>query len=366
MHLSTSHCNLLLTLLLKFEELLDGILGDWRLLPVSFELKESVKPYHGRPYPIPKIHKDTLIKEIDRLVAIGVLKWLSSSKWASPSFIIPKKDHTVPTISDLRALNKHIARKPYPIPKISTTLQELEGFTYATILDLNMGYNTIKLDPTATKMCTIIFPCSKYSYQRLLMGFARLADIFQVEMGNLMATLEYVGAHIYNLLIITMSSHDDHLGKLEQVFIRLHNAGLKVNAAKLFFCMQETEYLGHILTRGGIKSQPKKVQAILELNLPYNVKELRRFFGMVQYYRDMWAKQNEVLAPLTDLVGECQRTKTTKKIITKKKPWRWESIHQQALDSIKATITNEVVLAYPDFTKPFEITLMPPRCNWEQ
>jgi hypothetical protein len=87
------------------------------------------------------------------------------------------------------------------------------------------------------------------------MGFAGSGDIFQAEMGNLMATLEYVRAYIDNLLVITKSSHDNHLGKLEQVFIRLRNAGL---AAKSFFCAQKTEYLGYILTRGGIKPQPKK------------------------------------------------------------------------------------------------------------
>jgi hypothetical protein len=69
----------------------------------------------------------------------------------------------------------------------------------------------------------------------------------------------------------------------------------------------------------------------------------------------MWAKCSEMLAPLTDLVGECGETKATKKNSTKKKPWRWESIHQQAFDNVKATITKEVVLAYPDFTKPFKI-----------
>ncbi len=74
-HLSTLHRNLLLVLLLKFEELFDGTLRDWKLLPVSFELKEGAKPYHGRPYPIPKIHKANLMKEIDRLILIGVLKW---------------------------------------------------------------------------------------------------------------------------------------------------------------------------------------------------------------------------------------------------------------------------------------------------
>ncbi len=153
-------------------------------------IKKGAKLYHGRPYPFPKVHKATLMKEIGQLIAIGVLKWQPLSKWASPSFIIPKEDHTVCAISDFMEVSKRIVHKQYPIPKISTTLQELEGFTYATTLDLNMGYYTIRLDPTAAKMCTIIFPWGKYLYQRLPMGFAGSADIFQAEMGNLMAALE--------------------------------------------------------------------------------------------------------------------------------------------------------------------------------
>ncbi len=179
------------------------------------------------------------------------------------------------------------------------------------------------------------------------MGFTGSADIFQAEMGNLMATLEYARVYIDNLLFITKGSHDHHLDKLEQVFIWFQDAGLKVDAAKSFFVTQETEFLGYILTRGGVKPQLKKVQAILMINLPNNVKELQRFLGMVQYYRDMWTKRSEILASLTDLVG--------KKNGTKKKLWRWESIHQQAFENVKATITKEVVLAYQDFTKPFEI-----------
>jgi hypothetical protein len=132
------------------------------------------------------------MKEINRLVLIGVLKKQSSLQWASPTFIIPKKDMTVRTISDFRELNKRIVRGPYPIPKISTTLQELEGFTYATALDLNMGYYTIRLDPMAVEMCTIIFLFGKYSYLRLRMGMSGSADIFQAEMMDLMETLEYV------------------------------------------------------------------------------------------------------------------------------------------------------------------------------
>jgi len=263
-------------LLLEHESLFDGTLGDWNRPPVSIELKEGAKPYHDRPYPIPQIHKATLMKEINRLVGIEVMKRQSSSQWASPTFIIPKKDMTLRTITDFRELNTRIVRRPYPIPKISTTLQELEGFTY------------IRLDTQTVEMFTIIFPWGKYSYLRLPMGYAGSADIFQAEMMDLMEALKYVRAYIDDLLVITRGTLEDHLEKLGEVLRRLREAGLKVNAAKSFFCTHEIEYLGYILTRGGIKPQQKKVQAILALNPPNNVKELRHFLGMVQYYRDMW------------------------------------------------------------------------------
>jgi hypothetical protein len=186
----------------------------------------------------------------------------------------------VRTITDFQELNKRIVRRPYPIPKISTTLQELEGFTYATALDLNMGCYTIRLDPNAVEMFTIIFPWGKYSYMRLPMGFAGSADTFQAEMMDLMESLEYVRAYIDNLLVITRETLEDHLEKLREVLRRLRDAGLKVNAAKSFFCTHEIEYLGYILARGGIKPQQKKVQAIITINPPNNVKELRKFLGM--------------------------------------------------------------------------------------
>ncbi len=213
------------------------------------------------------------MKENNRLVGIGVMKRQSLSWWASPTFIIPKKDMTVRTITDFWELNKQIVRRPYPVPKISTTLQELEGFTYATALDLNMGYYTIRLDPQAVEMFTIIFPWGKYSYLLLPMGYANSAEIFQAEMMDLMEALECVRAYIDNLLVITRGTLEDHLDKLGEVLRRLREAGLKVNAAKSFFCTHEIEYLGYILTRGGIKPQPKKVQVILKLNLSNNIKD---------------------------------------------------------------------------------------------
>ncbi len=107
-HLTASDREKLLSMLLRFESLFDGTLGDWKLPPVSFELKEGMKPYHGRPYPILHKHKAVLMKEIKRLWDIGMLEWQPSSRWALPTFIVLKKDSTVHTISDFWELNKRI------------------------------------------------------------------------------------------------------------------------------------------------------------------------------------------------------------------------------------------------------------------
>ncbi len=80
----------LLEVLTEFEDLFDGTLGDWKTEPVSFELKEGTKPYHGRPYPVPKVHKETLTKELNRLCELGVLRFQPASEWASLSFIMAK------------------------------------------------------------------------------------------------------------------------------------------------------------------------------------------------------------------------------------------------------------------------------------
>ena len=96
------------------------------------------------------------------------------------------------------------------------------------------------------------------------------------------------------------------------VLTKLRLAGLKINAAKSSFCSFETEHLGCALTRQGISTQTKKIEAILALSPPTKVKELRTFLGMVQYYRDMRKSRSKMLTPLTDLVGKCGQTKVTK------------------------------------------------------
>ena len=131
-HLIADHQKKLLQRLFKLESLSYGTLGDWKTKPVSLQLKEGASPYHGQAFPVPKLHKDVLIKEVERLYKLGVLERKHYSEWALPPLIVPKKN-TPCFLSDFREVNKRLITKPLPIPKISTVLQKLEGlFRVAT------------------------------------------------------------------------------------------------------------------------------------------------------------------------------------------------------------------------------------------
>ena len=341
-HLSQTEKQQLLELLEEFKELFDGSLGKWNGEPYDIELKPGAQPYHARAYQVPKAYERTLKAEVERLCQVGVLRKVNRSEWAAPTFIIPKKDGTVRFINDFRELNKRIKRKPFPIPKIQDLMMKLEGFQYATSLDLNMGYYHIELSPNSKRYCTIVLPWGKYELQRLPMGLCNSPDIFQERMSDLFADLEFVRTYIDDLLTLTKGTFTDHLDQLRQVFGRLRSAGLKVNAKKSFFARDQLEYLGFWVTRQGIQPVAKKVDAIHAMSPPKNKRELRKFVGVVNYYRDMWVRRSDVLAPLTKLTSKLAK-------------WQWTDTEQQAFDAMKRIISKETLLTYPDFSQPFDI-----------
>ena len=174
------------------------------------------------------------------------------------------------------------------------------------------------------------------------MGISSAPDIFQSIMDDVLGDLEFVRCYIDDILIISNGTFEDHMEKLDIVLSRVEQAGFRANVRKCFFAEDELEYLGYILTREGVKPQPKKVEAILRLQAPKNVKQLRTFLGMVNYYRDMWRRRSHLLAPLSAL-------------LSKKKSFDWTKECQESFEEIKRVISQEAMLAFPDFTKTFHI-----------
>ena len=231
----------------------------------------------------------------------------------------------------------------YPLPLISEVLDSLTGTQYFTTLDLKSGYWQIPLDPATKEKSAFVTHNGLYEFQVLPFGLTNSPATFQRLMGHILRGLEYKSALIYiDDIILFSKSVDEHLKHLEEVFQRLRDANLKLNPKKCEFAKQELEYLGHLVTPNGIKPCPSKIQAVKEFPVPKNLKQLRSFLGLANYYRRFINNFAQIAYPLNQL------TKKSIKFV-------WASECQEAFDKLKRALTSAPILTYPDFTKEFHL-----------
>jgi len=166
-------------------------------------------------------------------------------------------------------------------------------------------------------------------------------DIFQARISELLGDMEGIHTYLDDILITTNSTFEHHLQVLESVLGCLQAVGFHVNLCKCSFAKAELDYLCYVLTHNGIHPQPKKVEAIMCLQPPNSKQTLRHFLGLVNYY-DMWQHHSHILAPLTALLAKDAK-------------FIWGPEQQKAFEDIKNVISQEVLLSFPDFNKPFHI-----------
>jgi hypothetical protein len=339
-HLDDDKKDDLRRLLSKYTKLFDGTLGVYPHKKFSIELTEDAKPYHARPYSVPKIHEQTFKKELKHLIDIGVLTYQGPSEYAFPTFIVPKKDGRVRWVSDLRQLNAIIKRNVYPLPRIQDILRKRPGYKFFTKLDISMQYYTFMLDEASQNLCTIVTPYGKFKYTRLPMGLKCSPDIAQAVMEDILRDIEEIDVYIDDVGCFS-DDWNNHMEVLDKVLTRLQDNGFTINPLKCEFAKTETDWLGFWLTPTGLKPWKKKIKSILQMQRPTNIKELRMFIGAVNYYKDMWPSRAHVLEPLTSMTG--------------KKTFQWTDAMEESFKKMKAILCQDCMSAYPDHNKRFDI-----------
>ena len=163
-----------------------------------------------------------------------------------------------------------------------------------------MGYYTLRLPPASQEMTTIVTELGKFIYNRLPTGMCASGDIFQAKVDKLLGGIEGVKTYIGDILVLSKGCFRNQIEQLIRIFGRLRAAGLKVIVPMCSFGLKEISYLGYVIKREGVKTDPKKVQGIMDLGQPATTTEAQALIGMVQYYKDMWPRPAYILAPLTE------------------------------------------------------------------
>jgi len=172
-------------------------------------------------------------------------------------------------------------------------------------------------------------------------GLCNAPATFQRAMDNILRKIKEKFVLVYlDDIIIFSKSYDEHLQHLQQVFNLLKEAQLKINPEKCHFCTNKIQFLGHVISGQGIQPDPAKIEKIINLNAPFNVKQLRTVLGLFSYYRRFVKNYSKLVAPLNDL-------------LKKDVPYNWTKQHQEIFEILKEKLTTAPILSYPDFNQSF-------------
>ena len=185
-------------------------------------------------------------------------------------------------------------------------------------------------------------------------GLSNSPATYQWLMEECLGTLNMEICVIYlDDLIIYSNSFEQHLERLDIVLTRLQHGNLKLSADKCYFFQERVKFLGHVVSRDGIETDPDKVEKIKNWPRPTNPDELRSFVAFCGYYRCFVKDFSKVTKPSTDLLPPTTIKKNSKP--RKSKEWKWEQEQEDTFNRLKELLTSPPIPAYPEFQKPFEL-----------
>ena len=222
---------------------------------------------------------------LDAMVKNGVVT-PSTSPWSSPIVLVKKKDGTTRFCVDYRKLNDVTRKDAYPLPRIDETLDALGGAAYFSTMDLASGYWQVEVDPSDRDKTAFTTFKGLLEFRVMPFGLTGAPNTFQRLMDSVLSGLQFETCLVYlDDIIVFSSTFDEHIARPRQVLSRLRESGLKVKPSKCHLLRERVPFLGHIISREGVATDPGKVQAVTSWPVPTSKSEVRSFLGLVSHYR---------------------------------------------------------------------------------
>jgi len=322
---------------------------------------EDKQEVYSKLYPYPNGVADFVNKEITQLLKDGIIR-PSRSAYNSPAWVVDKKgvdtngNKNKRLVIDFRKLNEKTIADRYPMPSIQMILANLGKAKYFTTLDLKSGYHQIYLAENDREKTAFSVNGGKYEFCRLPFGLKNAGSIFQRAIDDVLR--EQIGKICYvyvDDVIIFSETASEHVRHIDTVLQQLYEANMRVSKEKTNFFKESVEYLGFVVTSEGARTDPEKVKAIQDYIEPKNLYALRSFLGLASYYRVFIKDFASIARPLTDILkGE---NGTVSKHMSRKIAVEFDESQRDAFNRLRNILASEdVMLMYPDFKKPFDLT----------
>ena len=332
----------------------DYQLGELRDYEYHINIKQE-NPQKIRYRPInPKLY-DQVQKQLKVLLNIGVIQE-TKSEYSSPAVLVPKQNSNEIRIAiDYRHINNHvISAETKVMPRIEHMISLLGGNEYFSSCDVQSGFLQIKLDEQSRKYTAFTVGSGKnMEYTRLPFGLKVSSSCFQKCMENVLGDLLYKHAVVYiDDFLLLGKTFDDHCTSLDRVLNRIKHSGLKLKPEKCSLFKEKLVYLGYEISSEGIRSDPSKLEVIRNWQIPTSTTDLKKFLGVLGYFRKSMDAFAQHAAPLTSLLkGKLVRKGKHRKF--KYVDFVWGEEHTNAFNKLKEIFLENVCLAYPDYNKEF-------------
>lgn len=350
-HLSDYERSKLIEVILKHQ---DTLLKTGEKLTATTAVKHRITtkdelPVYTKTYRYPQHYKKDVDEQIHEMLECGIIR-NSLSPYSSPVWVVPKKvdasgKRKIRVVIDYRKLNEKTIDDKYPIPQIEEILDSLGKSVYFTTLDLKSGFHQIEMNGKDMEKTAFSTGQGHFEFTRMPFGLKNAPATFQRAMNSILA--EYIGIICFVYLddiIIIGYNLENHLDNVSKILKRLSDFNLKVQLDKCEFLKTETEFLGHVITPNGIKTNPDKIKKILEWELPNSQKQIKQFLGLTGYYRRFIKDYSKVTKPLTKYLKKGTEINMN------------DQEYNESFSKLKKIIASDQVLAYPDFELPFILT----------
>ncbi|UYV61524.1 hypothetical protein LAZ67_1005160 [Cordylochernes scorpioides] len=289
-----------------------GELGCTDVTKMDIKEVDGSKPVCLRPYKTTVSEREA-IREIVREWKDNGIVTETRSPYASPVLLVRKKTGDHRLVVDYRRLNIQTVKDKFPLPRIDDLLEGLRNAEFFTTLDLAHGYLQIPLTDKAKLKTAFITPDDTGQFERMIFGLANAPAEFQRLMHTVLGPLLNKKAFCYlDDVIIPAKDWREMIERLREVLERIRSAKLTLKPSKCEFGRRKVEFLGYVISTGGLKPGPRKIKAIEEFPEPKNVHDIRRFLGLTNFFKRFvkdFARKAEPLSRLQKKV----RTRSQKK-----------------------------------------------------